>query len=145
MSQLFNTQNLEVMIKVFKDKKIKSLIENICNEHHMICKTEDSNMGYLWYMYTDGTKKGDFKPFIFLSELNLLVKTKYITEDEKQNMLGMLLSDDDDNAHLTGYSIVTLRNKRIEEMGLWTLENVIYKDINYTIDIISPDTFLTKL
>jgi len=133
------------MIKIFKDKKIKNLIENICNEHHMACKVEDSNMEYLWYMYTHGTKKGDFKPFIFLSELNLLVKMGYIIEEQKQNMLGMLLSDDDDNAHLTGYSIITLRNKRIKEMGLWTLDNVSYKDINYTIDIISPDTFLAKI
>jgi hypothetical protein len=132
------------MIKYFKDQKIRSLIENICHEHHGVCKVEDSNMGYLWYMYTHGNKKGDFRPFIFLSELNLLVKTKYITEDEKQNMLGMLLSDDDDNAHLTGYSIFTLRTKRIEEMGLWTLDNVIYKDINYTRDIISPETFLSQ-
>jgi len=131
------------MIKVFKDKKITSLIENICHEHHMVCKVEDGNMGYLWYMYTHGTKKGEFRPFIFLSELNLLVKTRYLTEIEKENLIGMLSSNDEDNAHLTGYSIITLRNKRIEEMGLWTLENEKYKDINYTKDVISPETFLT--
>jgi hypothetical protein len=130
------------MIKIFRDIKITSLIENICHEHHMVCKVEDSNMGYLWYMYTHGTKKGSFKPFIFLSELNLLVKTEYITEDEKQNLLGMFLSSDDDNAYLTAYSIITLRDKRIKEMGLWTLDNEKYKDINYTTDIISPETFL---
>ena len=132
------------MIKVFRDKKIVSLIENICHEHHMVCKVEDGNMGYLWYMYTHGTKKGDFRPFIFLSEINLLVKTGYLTEVEKENLIGMLGSNDEDNAHLTGYSIITLRNKRIEEMGLWTLENEKYKDINYTRDVISPETFLTK-
>jgi hypothetical protein len=130
------------MIRYFKDQKITSLIENICHEHHMVCKVEDSNMGYLWYMYTHGTKKGSFRPFIFLSELNLLVKTGYITEDEKQNLLGMFLSSDDDNAYLTAYSIITLRDKRIKEMGLWTLDNEKYKDINYTTDIISPETFL---
>ena len=132
------------MIKMFNDQKIRSLIENICHEHHMVCKVEDSNMGYLWYMYTHGSKKGDFRPFIFLSELNLLVKTGYITETEKQNLLGMFLSEDEDNAHLTAYSIITLRNKRIEDMGLWTLDNEKYKDINYTRDIISPETFLTN-
>jgi hypothetical protein len=132
------------MIKIFRDKKIVSLIENICHEHHMVCKVEDSNMGYLWYMYTHGTKKGSFRPFIFLSELNLLVKTGYITEDEKQNLLGMFLSSDDDNAYLTAYSIITLRDKRIKEMGLWTLDNEKYKDINYTTDIISPETFLSN-
>jgi hypothetical protein len=132
------------MIRVFRDKKITSLIENICHEHHMVCKVEDSNMGYLWYMYTHGTKKGEFRPFIFLSEVNLLVKTGYLTKEEKENIIGMLKSNDEDNAHLTGYSIITLRNKRIEEMGLWTLENENYKDIDYTRDVISPETFLTK-
>ena len=132
------------MIREFKDKKITSLIEEICNEHRGVCTVEDSNMGYLWYMYGKGTKKGDFRPFIFLSEINLLVKTGYLTEIEKENLIGMLKSDDEDNAHLTAYSIITLRNKRIEEMGLWTLENENYKDVNYTRDIISPETFLVK-
>jgi len=132
------------MIKIFRDKKIVSLIENICHEHHMVCKVEDSNMGYLWYMYTHGTKKGEFRPFIFLSEVNLLVKTGYLTEIEKENLIGMLSSNDEDNAYLTGYSIITLRDKRIKEMGLWTIENEKYKDIDYTRDVISPETFLTK-
>jgi hypothetical protein len=56
----------------------------------------------------------------------------------------MLNSNDEDNAHLTAYSIITLRNQRIKDMGLWTLDNEKYKDINYTRDIISPETFLTK-
>ena len=132
------------MIKIFRDKKITSLIENICHEHHMVCKVEDSNMGYLWYMYTHGTKKGEFRPFIFLSEVNLLVKTGYLTEEEKNNLINMLNSNDDDNAHLTAYSIITLRNQRIKDMGLWTLDNEKYKDINYTTDIISPETFMNK-
>jgi hypothetical protein len=132
------------MIKIFRDKKITSLIENICHEHHMVCKVEDSNMGYLWYMYTHGTKKGEFRPFIFLSEVNLLVKTGYLTEEEKNNLINMLNSNDDDNAHLTAYSIITLRNQRIKDMGLWTLENENYKDINYTKDVISPETFMNK-
>ena len=64
------------------------------------------------------------------------------TEEEKQNMLGMLLSEDDDNAHLTGYSILTLRKKRIHDMGLWTLDNKKYKKLNYTSDIINPEFVL---
>lgn len=132
------------MIKVFKDKKITSLIENICHEHYMACKVEDSNMGYLWYMYAHGTKKGNFRPFIFLSELNLLVKTGYITNVEKENLIGMLNSNDEDNAHLTAYSIITLRDKRIKEIGLWTLDNEKYKNIDYAKDVISPETFMNK-
>jgi hypothetical protein len=129
----------------FKDQKLKNLIVDICNEHWEIARPEDSNMGYLWYMYASGTKKGEFRPFIFLSELNLLVKTGHVTEVEKQNMLGMLISQDDDNAHLTGYSILTLRNKRIDDMGLWTLDNEKYKDINYVRDIVNPELFMKNM
>jgi hypothetical protein len=130
------------MIRYFKDQKIKDLLLDICEEHHAVSKEEDSNMGYLWHMYAHGTKKGDFRPFIFISEMNLLVKTGYLTEDERKNLNAMLNSNDDDNAHLTGYSILTLRAKRIEEMGSWTPENEKYKDVNYTRDIINPEMFL---
>ena len=108
----------------------------------MVCKVEDSNMGYLWHMYAHGTKKGEFRPFIFISEMNLLVKTGYLTEDERKNLNTMLNSNDDDNAHLTAYSIITLRNQRIKEMGLWAPDNLNYKDVNYTRDIINPEMFL---
>jgi hypothetical protein len=131
------------MIKAFKDRKIEKLIEAICDEHHGVSKVLDSNIGYLWYMYSNGTKKGTFRPFIFLAELNLLLKTGYVKREEKQNLLGMLLSKDEDNAHLTAYSILTFRTKRIEELGLWTLDNDNYKEINYNTDIIDPETFLT--
>jgi len=133
------------MIKYFKDSKIRNLIEHICKEHHVVSKEEDSNMGYLWHMYAYGTKKGDFRPFIFISEMNLLVKTGYLTEEECKNLNAMLNSSDDDNAHLTGYSILTLRAKRIEEMGLWTPDNLNYKDVNYTRDIINPEIFLNYI
>jgi hypothetical protein len=130
------------MINNFKDPKITSLIASICNEHYKICKVEDSNMGYLWHMYAIGSKKDTFRPFIFLSELNLLVKKNYLSMEEKDNLARMLRSTDDDNAHLTAYSIITLRNKRIAELGVWTLDNPNYKDVNYTKDIIHVEMFL---
>lgn len=129
------------MIKVFKDPKLMEMIKDICNEHWQVSKPNDSNVGYLWYMYAAGNKKGEFRPFIFLSEINLLVKTGYITEVEKQNMLGMLISQDDDNAHLTGYSILTLRKKRVDEMGLWTHDNEKYSEIDYVRDVINTQMF----
>ena len=128
----------------FTDQKIKTLIHDICKEHWNACKVEDSNMGYLWYMYAAGHKKGDFKPFIFMSELNLLVKTGYITEVEKQNMVNMLLSEDQDNANITAYSILTFRNMRIKEIGVWLTDSISYKNFNYKNDIINPDFFEIK-
>jgi hypothetical protein len=127
----------------FKDAKIKNLINDICQEHWDVSRKEDNNMGYLWYMYAAGHKKGDFRPFIFMSEINLLLKTEHITKDEKDNMLKMLFSEDEDNANITAYAILTLRNLRIKEKGLWNLDNENYKDLNYTSDIINPE-FFTK-
>ena len=127
----------------FKDAKIKNLINDICQEHWDVSRKEDNNMGYLWYMYAAGHKKGDFRPFIFMSEINLLLKTEHITKDEKDNMLKMLFSEDEDTANITAYAILTLRNLRIKEKGLWNLDNENYKDLNYTSDIINPE-FFTK-
>ena len=130
------------MIKVFKDPKLMKMITDICNEHWEASKTNDSNIGYLWYMYAAGTKIGTFKPFIFLAEINLLVRTGYITEVEKDNMIGMLDSSDEDNAHILAYSILTLRKNRTEDMGLWILNNDKYSEIDYIRDIINPELFM---
>ncbi len=132
------------MIKTFNDPKLMTMIKDICNEHWEIAKPSDSNIGYLWYMYAAGTKAGTFRPFIFLSELNLLVKTGYITEDEKQNMLKMLFSKDEDNAHVLAYSILTLRKSRIEALGLWTPDNEKYKEIDYIRDVINTEIFMNQ-
>jgi hypothetical protein len=133
------------MIKNFIDPKIKELVEAICTEHWMVSKNVDSNIGYLWYMYAAGTKKGHFRPFIFLSELNLLVKTGYITEVEKQNMLGMLLSKDEENAQIMALALLNFRKQRIEEKGTWTLDNEKYTGIDYSTDIINPELFMKTL
>ena len=132
------------MIKNFSDPKITAMIRDICKEHWPVAKCNDSNIGYLWYMYAAGTKAGTFRPFIFLSELNLLVKTGYITEDEKENMLKMLFSKDEDNAHVLAYSILTLRKSRIEALGLWTPDNDKYSEIDYIRDIINTEIFMNQ-
>lgn len=127
---------------IIKDKKIKNLIEDICNEHHGSSVHIDSNIGYLWYMYTNGSKQGTFKPFMFLAELNLLVATGYVTEDEKQNMLGMMLSEDEDNWNLVSYSILHFRNQRIKDKGLYKKDNENYNSIDYLMHIFNPELFL---
>ena len=132
------------MIKTFKDPKIIKLIQEICTEHQLVARPNDSNIGYLWHMYAEGTRVGVFKPFIFLSELNLLVKLNYLTEDEKQSMLGMLLSSDEENAYIMAYSLLTLRDARIKDMGLWTLVNEKYSEIDYIRDIINTEIFMNQ-
>lgn len=132
------------MIKTFSDPKIMAMIRDICKEHWEVSKPNDSNIGYLWYMYAVGTKAGTFRPFIFLAELNLLVKTGYITEVERDNMIVMLDSSDEDNAHVLAYSILTFRNNRIKDLGVWTLDNEKYKEIDYIRDIINTEIFMNQ-
>ena len=82
----------------------------------------DRSMNYLWYMYKDGIKKGDFRPFILQIELNLLLSLGIITEDQMHSINSMLSSPDEDNYFMALLSIETLRNKRIKLHGKWTKE-----------------------
>jgi hypothetical protein len=121
----------------------KKLVTNICAEHYSIAKTEDSNLAYLWYMYVDGTKKGTFKPFMFIAECNLLKAIGLITEDEVENLLGMFKSVDEDNMYITTLSINTLRKKRIKDFGLYTKDNPNYSKLDYTRDVINTNVFMS--
>lgn len=132
------------MIKNFSDPKITAMIRDICKEHWPVAKHGNSNIGYLWYMYAAGTKAGTFRPFIFLAEVNLLIKTGYVTAEEKDNMIKMLDSLDEDNAHLLAYSILTFRNQRIKDLGLWTPDNKKYKEIDYIRDVINTEIFMNQ-
>jgi hypothetical protein len=127
------------------NKPVQELIAEICAEHQSVCKTKDSNMGYLWFMYTEGTKKGTFKPFIFLAELNLLVKTGLLLEEEKERLVEMMSSEDLDNFFLVALSIKQLREQRINQYGLYNESFPIYMSIDYSTEIIDPGVFLNKV
>jgi hypothetical protein len=81
----------------FEEKNIRELVYDICLEHSLVCKVADSNMGYLWHMYTYGSKAGQFRPFIFLAEINLLVKMGLLFQEEKDRLIEMISSEDKDN------------------------------------------------
>ena len=102
-------------------------------------------MGYLWHMYAHGSKGGDFKPFMFLAELNLLIATGYLFEEEKDRLIEMMSSSDEDNMYLVALSILQLRTTRVEKLGLYTSDNEKYKHINYLTNIIRPELFMKKI
>jgi hypothetical protein len=135
----------KIIMVQFKNVKLKKLVHNICEEHYNICNITDTNLGYLWYMYYNGKYKGYFKPFIFLAEINLLVKLNYLTKDEKSNIIQLMVSTDNDNMIIAGFSVETLRNQRIKDLGEYTQDNDLYKHINYSNDVIKPEDFLTTL
>jgi len=131
------------MIKIL-EPNIQTLVHNICLEHSEVCKVADSNMGYLWYMYTNGSRAGQYKPFIFLAEINLLVKMGLLFQEEKDRLIEMLSSEDKDNMYLVGLSILQLRDQRMKTYGTYTTDNEAYKHVDYLTEVIAPELFIGK-
>ena len=127
------------MKSILKSKKTKNLITEICKEHHEMCKVKDRSMAYLWYMYTKGTKNGDFQPFMFLAEIKLLIYFNYLESEQKDNLINMMISNDEDNLYMVALIILELRKQRIKEKGIFTPENINYKDLSYVPHVINFD------
>ena len=96
-------------------------------------------MAYLWYMYTKGTKSGDFQPFMFLAEIKLLIYFNYLESEQKDNLINMMISNDEDNLYMVALIILELRKQRIKEKGIFTPENINYKDLSYVPHVINFD------
>ena len=122
------------------NKTTKKLLSDICKEHHQVSK-QHSNLTYLWFMYTEGTKSGTYKPFILASEINLLVKMKMIDKNDRNRMFSQMKSDDSENLYMLFLAIKSLREKRIKDLGIFTTDNINYNDIKYDEDIINHSIF----
>ena len=83
-------------------------------------------------MYHKGSKKDEFRPFVYMAELMLLKKYNYITPVEVQNVVGMMKSEDRDNLTMATLTIQNLRDLRIKEHGIYSKDNKAYKDLNHT-------------
>lgn len=131
------------MIINLEDKKLKKLVDDIAQEHYKITSELGlSNLSYLWFMYANGSKKGEFRPFIFLAEVNLLVRLNYLDSEEKRNIIGLMTSSDKDNIYIAGLSILELRKQRISDLGKYTRDNKHYELVNYDKEVIDPQDFL---
>ena len=128
-------------------QEIKKLVAAIAEEHYNITDGVDGNLNYLWYMYHKGTKKDEFRPFVYMAELMLLKKYDYITTTEVQNVVEMMKSDDKDNLHMATLTIKNLRELRIKEHGIYSKDNKAYKDLNYTyaFDVLNHTVFLQTM
>jgi len=125
------------------DKKLQNLFSDIAEEHYGITKDLNlSNLSYLWFMYSNGSKKGNYKPFILLAEINLLVRLNYLDSEEKRNLIGLMTSSDQDNLYIAGLSILELRKQRIKDLGKYTADNKHYEVIDYHKEILNPEDFL---
>lgn len=125
---------------------MKDLIAAIIQEHYFMTKKVDQNLHYLWHLYRDGTRAGEYRPFILMAEMQLLKELGYLTEDEVKNMCVMMESDDKDNLNLVYLSILNLRKQRIEDYGEYGVSDVsaplynIVQDYSHT--IMSQELFM---
>lgn len=137
----FDLKTFEIM------KEIKDLVGAISEEHYNITDGYDNNLNYLWYMYYKGTKKDDFRPFIYMAELMLLKKFEYLTEVEVQNVVKMMKSDDKDNLHIATLTLKNLRDLRIKEKGVYSKENANYTEVGqtYGFEILNHTVFMETM
>ena len=113
-------------------QELKKLSAAIAEEHYNITDGTDGNLNYLWYMYHKGSKKDEFRPFVYMAELMLLKKYNYLSDAEIRNLIGMMKSDDRDNLTMVTLTIQSLRNLRIKEHGIYSKENKAYSELEYT-------------
>ena len=95
------------------ERRIANLAKKICLEHFEISSNSGTN--YLWFMYIDGTKKGTFKPFIFLAELHLLY-LNIMEQDQVDNCISLLRSPDKENLFVASQVINFFRKERIKKL-----------------------------
>jgi hypothetical protein len=122
---------------------LKEFISAIAKEHYEITKQVDSNLNYLWYMYVSA-KEGEYRPFIFMAEMQLLREMGYTNEKEIENMWKMLESEDFDNFNLAFLALKNIRNLRIKEHGEYTKGSKDYEHVEkvYNTKIVSHSLFI---
>ena len=125
---------------------MKTLTKEIVEEHYNITEGIDgnlSNLNYLWYMYYKGTKEGYWKPFIYMAELQLLKRFDYINDSEIQNLVSMMESEDEGNMSIVTLAIMSLRQLRIKEHGIYNRAKKEYSKIAevYPNEILNHEVF----
>ena len=97
------------------ERRIRNLSKKICLEHFEITNApECKNLHMLWYMYVKGTKKGTYKPFVFLAELRLLQYLGYMDPDSVKNAVRLLESPDKENWFVASQVINFLEKKELK-------------------------------
>ena len=122
---------------------MKALVKEIVEEHYNITEGADGNLNYLWYMYHKGTKEGDWKPFIYMAELQLLKRFDYINDSEIQNLVSMMESEDEDNMSIVNLALMSLRQLRVKEHGIYNKAKKEYSKLAeiYPTEILNHEVF----
>ena len=137
---------LDIYFKM-ETQELKKLSAAIAEEHYNITDGTDGNLNYLWYMYYKGSKKDEFRPFVYMAELMLLKKFNYLSDTEIRNLIGMMKSDDRDNLTMVTLTIENLRNLRIKEHGVFSKDNKAYNEVKHTyaFEVLNHTVFLQTM
>ena len=122
---------------------MKALVKEIVEEHYNITEGADGNLNYLWYMYHKGTKEGNWKPFVYMAELQLVKRFSYVNDSEIQNLVSMMESEDEDNMNIVTLAITSLRQLRVKEHGIYNKAKKGYSKIAevYSSEILNHEVF----
>jgi len=129
------------------ERRIRNLSNKICIEHFEITDCpECNNLHMLWYMYVKGTKKGTYKPFVFLAELRLLQYLGYMDESSVDNCVRLLESPDKENLFVASQVIKFFRKQRIKELGEFNLKKSRYIQtrMDYESKILNSEVWSNK-
>ena len=129
------------------ERRIRNLSNKICIEHFEITDCpECNNLHMLWYMYVKGTKKGTYKPFVFLAELRLLQYLGYMDESSVDNCVSLLESPDKENLFVASQVIKFFRKQRIKELGEFNLKKSRYIQtrMDYESKILNSEVWSNK-
>ena len=120
--------------------EIRKFIGKIANEHYELSNGDDKSMNFLWYLYSEGTHKDQYRPFIFAAEINLNLAMNMITHDESKNLSNMLSSPDKDNFYMLYTILKHYRSKRQRKYGV-VYDSEAYKNVkkDYTVLMVSPE------
>ena len=120
-------------MKMEVTRKISNFLKKIIKEHFEITKhLANKNMNYLWFLYKDGTKKDTLKDaymLMFCAELGILMEMEYISQQEADNIVKMLYSDDTDNHFVAFLTVKTLRTQRVKDHKEFTKGNKAYDKV----------------
>jgi len=141
-----NIKNIDIM----NTKKFKKFLHSIIEEHYNMTLDitgSGHTLNYLWYMYHKGVNAGTYRPFIFMAEMHLLKEMGYMTIEDIQNINNMIKSEDKDNFYIGYLSLESLRNKRIEEHGIFSEGNKAYMNIipDYASKVLNTTLFQNAL
>ena len=120
--------------------EVTKFIGKIANEHYELSNGDDKSMNFLWYLYSEGTHKDQYRPFLFAAEINLNLAMNMITYDESKNLSNMLSSPDKDNFYMLYTILKHYRKKRQKKYGV-VYDSEAYKNVkkDYTVLMISPE------